>query len=53
LSGRVAQRAANNLLHLAFMQVNARTKHSVRLKFQVPSSKFQTCASDGGFLNLW
>jgi len=27
LPGRVTQRAADNLLHLAFMQVNAGTKH--------------------------
>jgi hypothetical protein len=29
------------LLHLAFMQVNARTKHGGRLEFQGAGSKFQ------------
>lgn len=37
----VLQRAADDLLHLAFVQVNAGTEHARSLKLQAPSSKLQ------------
>jgi hypothetical protein len=37
----IAERAADDLLHFAFMQVNARTEHGRKLKFHGRSSKSQ------------
>jgi hypothetical protein len=37
----LAKRAADDLLHFAFMQVNARTEHVRKLKFHGRSSKSQ------------
>ena len=41
----VAQRAADDLLHLAFVEVNAGPEHRRRLKLQAPSSKLQAPSS--------
>jgi hypothetical protein len=35
----IAGRATDDLLHFAFLQVNARSKHVRKLKFHVRSSK--------------